>query len=188
MNLRTFFFSLRWYVVGVFCLFLVCAGIAFVFPSLFTFFDPYLEDLFAQASTLEGLELFWFIFLNNVRAAFVGVLGGILFGFIPLGIALMNGAVLGYVGALVSAEEGFGAMWRLLPHGIFELPALFFALALGMRLGVASGVLVYALIMDKRTDDFWEVCLLSSKLFVCVIIPLLFLAGCIETWLISSGV
>ncbi len=187
-SLRSFVYSLRWYFVGMMGLFLLCSGISFYFSSLFSFFDPYLEELFTQASTLEGWHLFWFIFWNNVRAAFVGMIGGIAFGLIPVGIGIMNGLVLGYVGALVTAEVGLSSLWRLLPHGIFELPALFLALALGLRLGVASGELVYSVIVGKKRDDFMQVLRFSCMAFIKIVMPLLLLAGIIESWLISAGV
>jgi len=31
--------------------------------------------------------------------------------------------------------EGYGILWRLVPHGIFELPAVFISLGLGIKLG-----------------------------------------------------
>lgn len=188
ISLRSSLLSLQLYVGIVIALFFCSALIAFFVPSLFTGFDPYLQKLFTQASTLEGFDLFYFIFLNNLQAAFIGMIGGILFGLLPLGIVFLNGSILGYVAALVSAKEGFGAMWRLLPHGVFELPALFIALALGLRLGVESISVLLSLSGVRRKETFSLMLRTSLITFVCVILPLLLIAGIIETLLIDSGV
>ncbi len=172
-------------MVGVF---LISALLSFSFPALFHFFDPFLVQLLAEAHDLHGLPLFFFIFKNNLLAAGMGVLGGVLFGIIPLGVGVVNGLLLGYVGAKVTATQGFVSLWRLLPHGIFELPALFLALALGIRLGVASGMLLLGFLRGSKKDDFLEVLSSSLITFCLMVLPLLFIAGVIESLLISVGV
>lgn len=184
MNLRRFLFSLRWYLLCVLVLFLLSASVSFFFPSLFHFFDPYLAKLFAEAGVLQGVALFFFIVQNNLLAACVAMIGGIAFGIIPLGIGVTNGLVLGYVASRVSENVGIFSLWRLLPHGVFELPALFLALALGMRLGVASMKILSSLFTGTK-DDFLPVLRACLYVFCVLVIPLLFIAGVIEALLIT---
>jgi stage II sporulation protein M len=175
--------------LGIICgLFLVCAFFSFFVPAPFSFLGTYLERIFTEARTLTGIDLFLFIFLNNVKAAFLGMIGGILFGIVPLLVAGVNGVVIGYVGALVTAREGFGELWRLLPHGIFELPALFFSLALGLRLGMLAWGEVQGVIDGKKHPSLLEGVREALLLFCVIILPLLLLAGIIESLLISQGV
>jgi len=81
------------------------------------------------------------IFVNNIFAVFLMVEGGLLAGIVPAAALLVNGALMGVIfglGARLS-PAGVSPLMLLLsvvPHGIFELPALWFGGAWGMRLGL----------------------------------------------------
>lgn len=79
------------------------------------------------------------IFLNNLRAAAltVGLGFTLVFPAVSMG---MNGFVAGFVLSAALAARQLTPLQMLaviLPHGIFELPALFLATALGWRIGGA---------------------------------------------------
>ena len=76
-----------------------------------------------------------FIFLNNIQSAFLGFILGIIFGIIPLTILIVNGYILGFVMNKSVAVEGILIIWRLVPHGIFEIPAILISTSLGIKLG-----------------------------------------------------
>ncbi|NGQ97225.1 stage II sporulation protein M [Brevibacillus sp. SYP-B805] len=82
---------------------------------------------------------FWAIFLNNVSSAVSMMLLGLLFAVFPIFGLLSNGILLGYLMQKISSA-GMNALFFLLvgimPHGIFELPAVVFAAALGIRYGI----------------------------------------------------
>lgn len=118
-------------------LFLITIIIGFVFPVFFVdYIIKVIEQLALQTEKMNFIQLFIFIFSNNLKTAFIGVFSGILVGIIPLVILLFNGYVLGFVGNKVVASSGFLVLWRLLPHGVFEIPALILSLGLGLRLGM----------------------------------------------------
>lgn len=78
------------------------------------------------------------IFGNNLRAAVYMLLSGVLFGIVTVVSLVLNGLMVGVVFAKVGAQ-GAG-LWQtvlfgLLPHGIFELPAIFISSAFGLKLG-----------------------------------------------------
>ena len=82
---------------------------------------------------------FWTIFLNNLMAAFFMILFGLFFGIFPAYGLFVNGAVLGFVLRQKQMQGGDPLMLfvqGILPHGILELPAIIFAAAIGMKLGV----------------------------------------------------
>ena len=187
--LRQYFYDLRWYLFSVVLLF-VCAGlVAFFVPSLFSFFDPYLRELVQSTEGLTGFALFWFIVSNNVTVSSIAFIGGLFFGVLPVFFALSNGAIVGYVMRLVS-EENAGSWLYLIPHGVFELPAVFLSLALGLQLGVQVVHFFLALYgcgsfrMYKK--NLLAVLRRGVFLFCCLIVPLLVVAGIIETWLIVA--
>jgi stage II sporulation protein M len=160
--------------VLVFSLFSI---IGFVFP----FFEEQIFKIISELKLLfEGLNL-WetigLIFFNNARASLIAILAGVFFGVVPLIIALTNGYLVGFISRIVSNEFSIFELWRLLPHGIFELPAVLISVGLGLKIGIE--------ILTKPTkENFIENLNKALKTFVLIIIPLLIIAAIIEGLLI----
>jgi stage II sporulation protein M len=135
-----------------------------------------LSDLFKKTQNLSLPRLIWYIFSNNVQVSLFGMLlGMIFFGIIPLFITVMNGYILGYVFSISVQQAGILSLWKIFPHGIFELPAVFISLGMGLKLGI--------LMLGKKEkfkESFWD----SARVFLLVVIPLLIIAGIIEGLLI----
>ena len=163
-------------------------GIFFVF-TMAGFFIPapeylseqimkFIEELLIKTEGLSQFQLIKFIFFNNLKSSFFGMILGILFGVFPVLATIVNGYVLGFVAVLSVSHAGIPSLWRLLPHGIFEFPAIFISLGLGLRLGT--------FVFKKNEWKFLKKNLFKSlKIFVLIIIPLLIVAGVIEGCLIA---
>ncbi len=164
-------------IASVVCIFALSAVIGLVFAEYLMFLDKLLEGLLSKAESYTGVRLFFFIFFHNAQSALSGLLFGILLGIPPVLIALFNGLILGYVVNKVGSAVGFYELWRLLPHGIFELPAVFIALGLGMRLGIA--------VIRPGKEGFFQQLRASIVLFMILILPLLLVAAAIESILIT---
>ena len=82
--------------------------------------------------------------------------------------------------AQVIGIGGIFILWRLLPHGIFEIPAIIISISMGLRLG--SFLFVYH--GKKKCSEFWKWIKKSSIAFLLIVIPLLVIAGLIEGILI----
>lgn len=158
-------------------LFFFSALVAFSFPSWFSGFNDTLRQLVMQTQGMNWIQLFMFIFRNNLLSAFFALFLGILFGVVPIFNALLNGAVLGYVVARTIPIAGVASLWRLLPHGIFELPAIFIAIGLGIKMGAVLFKVSSRSFMKERISA-------SLDVFVYIILPLLFVAAVIEATLI----
>jgi stage II sporulation protein M len=105
----------------------------------------------------------------------LGLILGIFFGIFPLLIAMFNGYVLGFVANESVKANGVLILWKLFPHGIFELPAVFISLGLGIVL--ASKLFKKK---GKLAKDFIEI----IRIFLFVVVPLLVIAAIIEGTLI----
>ena len=138
------------------------------------------EQLVKQTQGLNGLELIRFIIANNVQSAFIGALFGILFGIIPIGIIVINGYVLGFVANASVHSEGILILWKLFPHGIFEIPAILISVAVGIKLGL----FLFTYKGKNKWEEFWRWILNSVRVFIFIVIPLLVIAGIIEGTLI----
>jgi len=165
-------------------IFLVFTLIGFFAPaseSLTQKIFEFIEELLLKTQDMSYLGLIWFIFFNNLQSSFFGMIYGILFGAFPVMAALVNGYLLGFVASEASSREGIFVLLRLLPHGIFELPALFISLGLGIKIGT--------FILNKEKIKTLKNYLTNSvKIFFLIIVPLLFIAAIIEgTFIFFSG-
>jgi stage II sporulation protein M len=168
-----------WYIFAAFMIFFVSGFIGFYFAEQFSFIDLLLAEIIGKTEGLNSLELVFFILQNNLQSAFFGFLWGIIFGIFPIITALLNGIVLGYVAERVGTEVGYFSLVNLLPHGIFELPAIFIALGLGIKLGFSIFV------MKNKGAEFKRRFLESVNVFLVVVVPLLIIAAVIEGILIG---
>lgn len=148
-----------------------------------------IEQLFSGltfARNLSALQLFVYIFLNNASKAFLVILLGFFFGIVPIFFVFTNAELIGVVVAVFGAQEGFVRVaLSLLPHGIFEIPAILIASGYGLWLGVRF----YRRLRYKEPfmDAFW----FSIRKYFTVVFPLLLLAAFIEafvtSYLVSRG-
>jgi len=163
----------------IFCLFFI---IGFAYP---VFFRPEIISFIKELETLikgkTAVELINFIFLNNLQASAFAMVLGIFFGIFPIMVAIANGYILGFVSHEAVAVKGILVMWRLIPHGIFELPAIIFSIALGMKIGSSF-------FHDEKIMRLKHNVKESIRFFVFIVIPLLIIAGIIEGILVASGV
>ena len=75
---------------------------------------------------LAGDKLFFTLLLHNVMASILVLISGVIVGIIPTFAIGANGFVLGVVYRQTAEVVGFSkAALKVLPHGVFELPALF---------------------------------------------------------------
>jgi len=137
----------------------------------------FIQEILEKTQGMSQLELTGFIFSNNLQSSFIGVASGIVLGIFPLFATIANGFILGFVASISVNAEGFFVLWRILPHGIFELPAIFISFGLGVKLG--------SFIFQKRKfESLKDYALNSMRVFVFVVIPLLIIAAIIEGSLI----
>lgn len=91
-----------------------------------------LIDHFEDKSTIS---IIGFIFIRNVTVAIMSAFLGALLGLVPVLSAISNGMLLGAVISLAAGSNQLTKLWLIIPHGIFELPAIIIAWGLGMWYG-----------------------------------------------------
>ncbi len=132
------------------------------------------------------------IFLNNLNATFIAVIAGLLLSPVfPLIILIMNGTVMGLFQRKTELLGlSFGRYYfGLLPHGIFELPALFLAILMGIKLGRLTYGLIWRFLKGDRSFSFSQEWLngISSyfkeegRYYSVLVITLLVVAAVIES-------
>ncbi len=127
-------------------------------------FGEFVKDLL----DLGTAELIVQIFLRNASTAAASIVGGVLFGILPLLSILFNGILMGAVLRLMPWD-----FWRLIPHGIFELPAMFIAWGLGLWVGAW-------ILEPPRWENLKTRMTKGLVIYLLVILPLLAIAAVIE--------
>ncbi|WP_282943677.1 stage II sporulation protein M [Paenibacillus sp. RC67] len=122
-------------------------------------------------------SLFWIIFWNNVSKSILIIGLGVFFGVLPLFFLLSNGLLLGYVMAVSSEKQSILYVIKaILPHGIIEIPAVIFACAFGLRLGIlvlkSFGALTSATRSAKFKEDFRGFAKALVPVFIIIVVTL----------------
>lgn len=169
-----------YFSIWVFLFFLII-GIFLPIPiELKNMITEMLKKLVEQTQNLGTFEMILFIFKNNFIVSIMGIFLGVIFCIIPFIFAVSNGYILGFIFKSLIEELGIGngilSLWKLLPHGIFELPAIFISLGIGLRLGVS----VFSSLNKNSFKIFFEDFKNSFRVFVFIVIPLLIIAAVIE--------
>jgi uncharacterized membrane protein SpoIIM required for sporulation/ABC-type transport system involved in multi-copper enzyme maturation permease subunit len=121
------------------------------------------------------------VWWNNTRAVLLYFVASMFsFGSLAIALIILPVAPIGFIAALVS-NSGFNPLVFLaafiLPHGIFELPAVIIGAAAAVRVGAS-------LINRDRTltlgEGWWSAIMDFCKLLIFVVIPLLLIAAIFE--------
>jgi uncharacterized membrane protein SpoIIM required for sporulation len=170
----------------------VGAAVAIYFWSVFLFRgmtglvtpQDVTNALGAGLNPLKGQVSFWFIFGNNIRALFIiAVLGLVSFGTLGILAYVLNASL---IGGVLGAFKTFGysplllLLTGILPHGIFELPALILSTAAVLHVGVM-------IVTPEARKTLGETLIVGiadwAKINLGLVIPLLAIAAAIETWI-----
>ncbi len=137
-----------------------------------------MESMGALVLSTDPVVLALEIFLNNLSAALFLFLGGAALGIITGYVLITNGLIIGVVVGYVANFKGIAlSAASIVPHGIFELSAFFIASAMGFMLA-ESVYNEYCGMGDAAKTAKG----LGLK-FLTIVIPLLFAAALIESFI-----
>lgn len=162
-------------VVSIFLVFLIIGYFSTLTPEMEALLKERLKEIAALFEGLNLLETIWMIFSNNIYVSFLSLFLGVLFGIFPIITSFSNGFIVGYVLQKAVAIDGILTIWKLFPHGIFELPAVIISMGIGLRLGAT---LIFRIKKLKNES------LKALLVFLLIITPLLITAAIIEGLLV----
>ena len=113
---------------------------------------------------------------NNIRVALITMLGGILtFGLAAVFLLFINGVIVGESAAAALVEMPAGeVLVKIVPHGLFEVPAILLAGAGGFL----SLKLLIMLLKERKIDCRRE--LVNAGRLAAAVVLLLAVAGVVE--------
>ena len=159
--------------IAFFLLVFLAFGVCLAVPELRLGFSAYLQHLFQGMDLTDGAGNLSPLLLlaNNLRACAVTMLYGLIpFVRLPALALGVNAVLLGGLAACYAATDTTMLLYAasLLPHGIFELPALILAFSMGLYICAALPL---------------GACLgLAARLLVFLLLPLLILAALTEAY------
>ena len=178
--------SYKWWLLIAICLFGVGAGMGFG-PAFGVSLSATISDLLQQnldaikelsaAVVPFKVSTAVFIFFKNTSALFLSFIFSPFFCLLPVLALVLNGALLSLVSALVLQEKSLGFLLAgLLPHGIFELPALIMGGAAALSFGAMVMMLLVrkesrSVLMSIARQSSWHVLLTLALLLITGVFP-----------------
>ena len=172
---KTFLVSATIFILGV------TSGI-FVYPYLLPYLPQMVDAAFAGVLEGSDFNIAQNIFKRNLGASLILLVTGPTL-VIPSIILFVNGLFITLVASYAATNglEPYKILLGLLPHGIFELTALFLSSAAGMRIAVE-----FLSNPGKRRLSAYFAMRDGVKIFVRIVIPLLVLSAFLETYVSSK--
>jgi stage II sporulation protein M len=167
------------FIWGVVILFFISVFVGFLYqpPVVVNAILDYIKNILSKTEGMSSLNMIWFIFKNNIISSFMGIIYGFFLGIFPILATIANGYVVGYVSSYAISSSGVSSLLNLLPHGIFELPAIFISFGMGIKFGTF-------IFCKEKIKSFGKFFINSLRVFVFVVMPLLIIAAIIEGSLI----
>jgi stage II sporulation protein M len=166
--------------VLIFCAAAFTGSFAIIyFPDLANRLQDLLKEFAEMFRGLPRFQLALAIFFNNSLKTLVVILLGPLLGIAPVVFLIMNGAILGAVVPVAAASKGvWSSLMTILPHGVFELPAILMGTSIGLRLG-AHACRRWAGTADRSLrSELGD----GLRIYFSIIVPLLLLAAAVEVY------
>jgi len=180
---KIYLYSLRFYILFSFCVFIFAVFLGWftakILPEESQNVLKELQESFEPINELGSLGQCLYIFFNNTTSAIFTILLGLVLGIFPFLSLFSNGEVLGML-AFSLRETISPAIFfvGILPHGIFEIPVLIIAGAMGLKIGK----LTINKFFSKKEVDFKKEISRSFNFFFKFLFPLLAVAALVEVF------
>ncbi len=151
-----------------------------VFSSL-----DYLIELADSTASLSSFGLFLFYMINNIFKVVLSFIFSPLLCILPLLSLFINGWMISNVGYFIVDVHQYSIgyyIMGLLPHGIFEIPALIIGQAAALSVGAMAVAAVF--IKERRAEMFPH--LRKNLKYLAFVILLLVVAAAVEAFITPS--
>lgn len=166
----------RYCILGVILIYICTIIIGWQFSDSFPFIEKQVRELTKGFVDKSAPVFILKIFARNLVASYMVTCAISLWGFVPAFAAAANGLLLGWVIAAVTGPTGMTyskLAFMLIPHGIFEWPAMLIGWGTGSWKGLGyrftSGAMTYAERFKK-----------ANAVYFTIVFPLLMVAAVIE--------
>jgi stage II sporulation protein M len=125
------------------------------------------------------------LFFTNLAVTFGAIISGFIpFLFLPVGpivgLSIATGIVLSANELFLKLDQ-FSLLMSIIPHGIFEIPAIIYASSLGIYLTIQTSKMVIPKFRPKA-PSLRTLCKEAARSFIFVVVPLLMVAAFVEVF------
>ena len=148
--------------------------VGWAYPEKFPFLEEQTKKLAEPFLGVSAGTFILKIFAYNIVATYLSMCLIVIFGIIPGIVAALNGLITGWViASYASGASSSKIALMIVPHGLFEWPAMMISWGVGIWRGFG-----YRFFEAKTTyKERWQ---RANKVFIIVVIPLLFAAAIVE--------
>lgn len=169
-------------VIAFFVIWVIFFAVCLFRPDVLSMLIEYIQSVVENANISDGEGNFSAlrILMNNLRASGPSIIYGFIpFLYLPALPIGMNAAVLGALAAYyqVSGTSMLLFAAGILPHGIFEIPALLIAFACGLYLCHEMTALILG---RQEAANFTTIVFPIVRTYLTIVAPLLIVASVIE--------
>ncbi len=172
----------KWIFIAIF-LFGIAMVIGLFTPaSITSLLSEDIDALKQLSSLLAPFKIFTaiFIFAKNTSVLLLSFALSPLLLLVPILTLTINGWLIAFISAAVIEKESLGfVLAGLLPHGVFELPALI----LGQAAALSFGTMVMLALLKKKKRNLLLPNLKQNLKYLILALVLLIPAAIIETYL-----
>ncbi|NLL90140.1 MAG: stage II sporulation protein M [Dehalococcoidales bacterium] len=175
----------KWIIISSF-IFICGLLIGIIYPSI-DFFSSldYLIELADNVSHLSSFGLFLFFMINNIFKIIMSFIFSPLLCILPLLSLFVNGWMIANVGYFIVDIHQYSIGYYilgLLPHGIFEIPALI----IGQAAALSVGTMVIAAVFIKERRAKLFIHLRENLKYLGFVVLLLIVAAGVEAYITPS--
>lgn len=174
--------------IAFFAIYLISMLTSLFFPSVRESLMSYIQAVIEQAGVMNdnGTISAGNILFNNLHASALSMLYGIIpFLYLPALPIGLNASIIGAVTTSYMSSSRSLLIFAagLIPHGIFEIPALLIAFSCGLYLCHEMTQRVRKSSSKETRVPFKELFLSLLRIYLTVIAPLLIIASLIEAYI-----
>ena len=149
-----------------------CLG-GWIYADALSFFQQPASGLAGKFAGKGGADFIFSLFAHNLVATYIVMCLLTLWGLVPIVTAIANGLILGWIVVTATGSSLADAAAMLVPHGIFEWPAMMIAWGVGLWRGAG-----YRFSLNPGT--YFQRWKRSNQVFFLIVLPLLLLAAIVE--------
>ena len=147
--------------------------------------EPNFGKTFPKGSLFREneFELIVRLFWNNLITSFGTTVSGFIpFLFLPVvtivGLSIATGIILSGNELFLKLDQ-FSLLMSIVPHGIFEIPAIIYASSIGIYLTIQTSKMIIPKFKSK-TPSPQTLCKVAGRSFILIVVPLLIIAAIVE--------
>jgi uncharacterized membrane protein SpoIIM required for sporulation len=163
----------RTFIFIALILYFFAAVAGWVYGDSLNFLEDQIRELARQFAGKSALVFIAKVFARNLIATYIVMCLFPLFGLVPCCATVFNGLLVGWLAIRFSGVGGPNFFLSLIPHGIFEWPAMM----IGWGVGIWRG---FGYRFAKEESSYFKRWVMANEVYFTVIVPLLIVAAIIE--------